>query len=152
MPKSFWPVVTLKRITAMAVFILSIMAVTVICATPEWITDPANSRWILFGGATGVAETNGITFASWETGEGTLSPINVNGVSGAQSLRTDGSPGFYYLVAEPWEKLRTWIGDKDILLTIRYFDGGPGTLFVRYDSSDQRFKFAPLSGGRLAPT
>jgi hypothetical protein len=70
-----------------------------------------------------------------------LTPVTVAEEAGVQSLRADGGPGFIYLVAEPWDTVRTWIGEtSELQLTLRYFDGGPGTLLIRYDSSDQRFR------------
>ena len=53
-------------------------------APPNWLADPADSRWITFGGSTGIAESNGIT-ALDKTGEGDIRPVVLAGVAGADS-------------------------------------------------------------------
>ena len=117
-------------------------------AAPDWLDDPVNSKWILFGGNDGVAETNGIVMRSLKSSEGNLRLAERKGVPCAQSVRSSGDTGFFYLEAEPWEQFRAWLGDdSDVLLTVRYFDGGKGKLLVRYDSSDPRVRKPPYPAG-----
>jgi hypothetical protein len=112
-----------------------------------WLTDPGNSRWIVFGGSAGVAESHGLAIRE-HTGEGDLRPATAQGVPGARSVTSDGRPGFFYLVAEPWQQFRAWLGeDHEVLLSIRYFDGAAGNMLVSYDSSDPRVKFDPYPAG-----
>ena len=51
-------------------------------------------------------------------------------------------------MAQPWGKFSAWLGaGNEVLLTIHYYDGGPGTMIVSYDSSDARVKFDPYPAG-----
>ncbi|MHB9130344.1 MAG: NEW3 domain-containing protein [Armatimonadota bacterium] len=116
-------------------------------AAPEWVDDPGNSRWIVFGGETGISDSQGITLRD-KTGEGDLTTATYAGVSCGRSLVQNGGAGFFYLIAEPWDKLSAWLGeDHGLLLTIRYYDGAPGTMTINYDSSDPRVKNDPYPAG-----
>ena len=117
-------------------------------APPTWLDDPANSKWITFGGKTGVAETNGMFMRSLTSGEGDLRPADRGGLACARSVRENGNGGYFYLKADPWDKFRAWLGeDGDVLLTVRYFDGAKGRFCVQYDSSDPRVKKPPYPAG-----
>ena len=116
------------------------------CAA-EWLSDPGNSQWITFGGTAGVVESKGIAIRD-KTSEGDLKPATRKGITGSQSVRPDGRPGLFYVVAEPWERFNAWLGaGNDVLLTVRYFDGTPGTMAIFYDSSDPRVKVDPSPAG-----
>lgn len=127
------------------IFLLCLCAAACLAA-PEWIDDPANSRWITFG-AGGITDSQGITLRD-KTSEGDLTPATYGGVACGRSLRANGAAGYFYLIAEPWDKLATWLGDDGgVLLTLRYFDGAPGFMIISYDSSDPRVKMDPYPAG-----
>lgn len=115
-------------------------------AAPDWLAEPDNSKWILFGGEQGVAEEHGL-YVHPGGSEGSPVRAQRDGVVGAQSVRPDGQPGYFYLKADPWPQFRAWQGDHDLLLTIRYWDGAPGRLTIQYDSSDARVKRDPYPAG-----
>ncbi len=117
-----------------------------LAAAPDWIADPGNSQWIILGGEAAVAEENGL-HPHPGGGEGELVSAERDGVPCAQSVRPNGAPGLFYLKADPWNEFRAWQGDHDLLLTLRYWDGAPGQLIVRYDSSDARVKNDPYPAG-----
>ncbi|MDD5707122.1 MAG: NEW3 domain-containing protein [Kiritimatiellae bacterium] len=114
-------------------------------AAPPWLADPANSRWIEFGPG-GVSASNGLSALPGGV-EGTLVPTNVADTAGALALRPNGEPGYVYLAAEPWSVFRNWKGESDLVLTVRYFDGGDGVLRIRYDSSDASIRHDPYPVG-----
>ncbi len=119
---------------------------TVASAAPDWVGDPDNSKWIVFGGEKGVAEEDGL-HPHLGGGEGDLVRVERGGVVCAQSVRPNGQPGYFYLKADPWPEFRAWQGDRDLLLTVRYWDGAPGRLGISYDSSDARVKHDPYPAG-----
>lgn len=116
---------------------------------PSWIPNHGNSKYIVFGGPTIIEKTNGITLLSLKCDEGDISSAKFSGVSCAQSIRADnGQPGMFYFVTEPWDKVNKWLGrNNEILLTIHYFDRGPGRFYIQYDSSDPRVKYGNEPAG-----
>lgn len=127
-------------------FLLGLAYVLPALAAPDWVADPANSKWIVFGGEQGIAEESGLHVRPGEA-EGNLARAERGGLPCAQSLTPEGKPGFFYLLADPWEQFRVWQGDSDLQLTVRYWDGAPGQFIVRYDSSDSRVKMDPYPPG-----
>ena len=113
---------------------------------PAWLDDAANSKWLLFG-PTGVVENRGISPRDKGGGEGDLTPAVRDGVACIRSVRADGTLGCFYLLAEPWNAFAAWLGDNDVLLTMHYFDRAPGTLVIKYDSSDPRVRHDPYPAG-----
>ena len=138
------------RMTRCAVVVLSLVAMAtaqrVQAEPPAWLDDAANSKWLLFG-PTGVVENRGISPRDKGGGEGDLTPAVRDGVACIRSVRADGTLGYFYLLAEPWNAFAAWLGDNDVLLTVRYFDGVPGTLVIKYDSSDPRVRHDPYPAG-----
>lgn len=124
------------------------LATCVARATPptDWPDDPANSQWIVFDGTADAQASNGLTMLP-DSVEGNLATTNLAGVTCAQSRHADGTPGYWYVKATPWDAFKTWLGTNDVLLTARYFDGGPGTFTVSYDSSDPSVRFDPYPAG-----
>lgn len=122
-----------------------VIAAPVRGAAPAWLDDPANSRWLVFGAA-GILESNGVSLRDG-TSEGDLTPAVRGGVACGQSVRSNGRPGYFYLISEPWEALSAWLGDSDVLLTARYYDGAAGRMVIKYDSSDPRVKLDPYPAG-----
>ena len=108
-------------------------------ATPQWIPDPADSKWILLGGETGVLSTHGLEFVP--SGEGVLKSASIEQTPCAHSVMTfsnaRGQPGYFYLRTEKLEEMSAWLGKgHEPLLTVRYYDEAPGSLCVVYDSAD----------------
>lgn len=108
---------------------------TAYAAPPDWLADPGNSRWAVCGG-----ETNGVTV---DMSDGTLKKVP----GGLQAFGPNGQPSNIYVKTGPWEKFHPWLGNKDVLFTIRYFDGDKGTMLIRYDSSDFNVRVDPNSIG-----
>ena len=131
------------------------LAVTVAAAPPAWLDDPDNSKWILFGGETGIAEQHGLDLRPG-TDEGRLKPVRIEGVACGQSRRENGKPGMFYVrTSDAWDAFSTWLGqDHEVLLTLRVFDSAKGQVFVKYDSADPRVKHPPYPDGvwKLPPT
>jgi len=125
---------SMKKIRATFLFLL-VFAGAVFAAPPDWLADPGNSRWAVCGG-----EANGVTV---DHSDGTLKPVP----GGLQAIGADGQPSNFYVLADPWDKFRAWLGDRDVLLTVRYFDGGAGTMGIHYDSSDASVKADPNACG-----
>ena len=118
-------------------------------APPTWLADPANSLWLIFSGAGGASETNGLMLLPGGA-EGENKPAVIDGVECVRTFRgkTAGGGCFYIKSVEPWEKLSAWLGSKnEILLTVRYHDGGKGTMRTPYDSSDSRVKHTHYPDG-----
>ncbi|MHB9022592.1 MAG: NEW3 domain-containing protein [Armatimonadota bacterium] len=135
----------MKLFHGFCVFLLSLC--TAALAAPDWIDDPATSKWILFGGQTGIAEMHGISLRD-KTGEGDLAPATRAGIACGVSKTAKGVPGYFYLITEPADGVRAWLGqDGDVLLTVRYFDGAPGAMAISYDSADPRVKRPPYPNG-----
>ncbi len=114
-------------------------------AAPDWLDDP-EAKWICFGGESGIAESAGITLRPAGK-EGILTPAERGGESCARSLIGGTKMGYFYLVAPPWQEVSEWLGDDELLLTVRYFDGAPGTMYLQYDSADERVRRAPYPAG-----
>jgi hypothetical protein len=111
------------------------------------VPDPANSIWLVYGaGDRGIAETHGLHMLP-DSAEGVLAPVERGGQTVGQSTQPGRGLGYYYMLAAPWNDFRVWQGDSDLLLTLRYWDGSPGGLAVRYDSSDPRVRLDPNSPG-----
>ncbi len=127
------------------VFILC-MLLTRASAAPDWIPDPTNAKWILFGGEKGIAEENGL-YVHPGGAEGEIVGGERGGIPVGLSVRPGGGPGYFYLKADPWPQFRAWQGDRDLLLVVRYWDGASGSLFLQYDSSDPRVKRDPYPAG-----
>jgi hypothetical protein len=115
-------------------------------AAPEWIGDRGNSKWIVFGGEKGDAVEHGL-HAQLGGGEGEPVRAERGGVVCARSVRPNGQLGYFYLKADAWTEFRAWQGDRDLLLTVHYWDGAPGQLAVLYDSSDARVRHDPYPAG-----
>lgn len=114
---------------------------------PDWVTDPANSRWIVFGGRDGIAEKQGLALRAGAD-EGTLEPASENGVDCARSMTaSDKKSGYFYIIFDSAENIRDWLGDHALMVTVRYFDAAPGELVIKYDSDDEEVKHDPYPAG-----
>jgi hypothetical protein len=135
------------RVSPLFILILAVgLRPAWVLAAPEWIGDRENSKWILFGGDQGVAEEHGL-HAQLGGGEGEPVRAERGGVVCARSVRPNGQLGYFYLKADAWTEFRAWQGDRDLLLTVRYWDGAPGQLAALYDSSDARVRHDPYPAG-----
>jgi hypothetical protein len=117
-------------------------------ATPRWIPDPADSKWLLFGGETGVLSTHGVEFMP--SSEGVLESASIAQTSCAHSvLPTAGrQPGYFYLRTDKREEMSAWLGKgHEALLTVRYYDEASGSLSVLYDSADYTWGLNTLAPG-----
>lgn len=132
--------------TVLALFLASTTAWS--AAAPDWLEDPASSKWLTCGGAAAVAESAGLALGDAGK-EGQAQPGTFGGQPGARSLRADGAAGYFYVkTTEPWDAFAAWLGpDRDIVLVLRYFDGAAGSVTVSYDSSDARVKNDPYPPG-----
>lgn len=135
---------------AAAILCCAVMATprSVHAATPpEWLQGGQSSQYLVTkpGGA---FEESGIAFRrEKDAAEGAIKADTVAAIPCARSIRQDGSTGYFYLVTGPWTAFSAWLGDDDVLLTVRYYDGAPGTLVIKYDSSDPRVKCDPYPAG-----
>ena len=137
---------TTQRRAAALCLVTMVAAVLVNAAAPAWLDDAANSKWLLFEPAE-TMESNGVSLRDKGSNEGNITPVTLAGVMGVRSVRPDGSPGYFYLLAEPWETFSAWLGGNDVLLAVRYYDAAPGTMVISYDSSDPRVKRAHYPDG-----
>ncbi len=131
------------------IFILcALFSVAVTADSESVITDKENSKWIVFGGKAGVESSSGISIRDGGS-EGALKPETKDGLPCAASIRPgNGKTGLFYIVLEPWEDIKKWLGDGvEPVLSIKYFDGAPGRLVINYDSSDERVKHPPYPNG-----
>ena len=121
--------------------VLCLLAATTWADAPKWIADPANSKWIVFGGPSGVLEQNGLKFRA--SSEGKLEPVaDINNTPCVRVVSSNPGSGLCYLEAQPWPEFSQWLGDgHQVLFTVRYFlHDSKGSLGIQYDSSDLRLK------------
>ncbi|MCC6580996.1 MAG: hypothetical protein IT440_11195, partial [Phycisphaeraceae bacterium] len=148
----------LAVVLSMFSFMQAVAAEPATISAPAELDDPANSLWITFGGDKPVAQQHGL-FVGQEGEEGLLESVLIEGQQAARSLilvpATTQSetppqprPGMFYLRLESPEYFRGWLREGEaVLLTLRYWDGGPGTMLITYDSSDPRVHYDPYPSG-----
>ena len=136
-----------REIALCVILVLSLLVLPARAAKLVWLDNPTNSRWVDFDESIGTGRKTNIAVLD-HTDEGDIIRRRTQGVVGVQSIRTNGRPGYIYVVVQPWQQFRTWLGSSnDVTLTVRYFDSAPGKLEIRYDSSDLRVKVNSYPAG-----